>query len=93
MAYHPQIPADLAAAYGVSEKDIRFVTQVQNHIFAYERGRRGIHLTADTTDASEHRAGDGRGGVGERPGGTQRPGCGSGARRRWLVVTTCGDRG
>jgi Ser/Thr protein kinase RdoA (MazF antagonist) len=37
MANHPQIPADLAAAYGVSENDIRFVTQVQNHIFAYER--------------------------------------------------------
>jgi Ser/Thr protein kinase RdoA (MazF antagonist) len=33
----PQIPTDLARAYGVSKTDIRFVTEVQNHIFAYER--------------------------------------------------------
>ena len=32
-----QIPSGLAAAYGVSPHDLRFVTQVQNYIFAYER--------------------------------------------------------
>ena len=32
-----QIPAGLAAAYGVSQNDLRFITQVQNYIFAYER--------------------------------------------------------
>ena len=31
-----QIPAGLAAAYGVSQNDLRFITQVQNYIFAYE---------------------------------------------------------
>ena len=30
-----QIPAGLAAAYGVSQNDLRFITQVQNYIFAY----------------------------------------------------------
>jgi Ser/Thr protein kinase RdoA (MazF antagonist) len=33
----PQIPADLAAAYGIGQSDIRFVTQIQNYIFVYER--------------------------------------------------------
>ena len=33
----PSIPADLAAVYGVRLSDIRFVTQVQNYVFAYER--------------------------------------------------------
>jgi amicoumacin kinase len=33
----PPIPPDLARAYGVSAADMRFVTQVQNYIFAYER--------------------------------------------------------
>src|ERR1700722_10256878 len=32
-----QIPSGLAAAYGVSQNDLRFITQVQNYIFAYER--------------------------------------------------------
>jgi Ser/Thr protein kinase RdoA (MazF antagonist) len=31
-----QIPAGLAAAYGVNQNDVRFITQVQNYIFAYE---------------------------------------------------------
>ena len=32
-----QTPAGLAAGYGVSQGDFRFITQVQNYIFAYER--------------------------------------------------------
>jgi amicoumacin kinase len=33
----PPVPADLAAVYGVRASDIRFVTQVQNYVFAYQR--------------------------------------------------------
>jgi Ser/Thr protein kinase RdoA (MazF antagonist) len=32
-----QIPAGLAAAYGLSRNDLRFITQIQNYIFAYQR--------------------------------------------------------
>ena len=32
-----QIPAGLAAAYGLTGNDFRFITQIQNYIFAYER--------------------------------------------------------
>ena len=32
-----KIPADIARAYATIETDVRFVTQVQNYIFAYER--------------------------------------------------------
>jgi amicoumacin kinase len=55
MPYHPQIPADLAAAYGVSEKDIRFVTQVQNHIFVYDRAGAEfiLRLTPETHRSAE----------------------------------------
>lgn len=33
----PQIPTDLAAVYGVSAIDVRFIAQVQNYIFSYQR--------------------------------------------------------
>jgi len=50
-----QIPAGLAAAYGVRQGDIRFITQVQNYIFAYERNGEELilRLTPQTHQGSE----------------------------------------
>ena len=50
-----QIPADLAAAYGVRQGDFRFVTQVQNHILAYERSGEEfiLRLTPETHQTTE----------------------------------------
>jgi amicoumacin kinase len=50
-----QIPTDLAAAYGVSPHAIRFVTQVQNYIFAYERNGEEfiLRLTPQTDQTTE----------------------------------------
>jgi Ser/Thr protein kinase RdoA (MazF antagonist) len=50
-----QIPAGLAAAYGVRQGDFRFVTQVQNHIFAYERNGEELilRLTPQTHQSPE----------------------------------------
>jgi amicoumacin kinase len=52
---HLQIPADLAAAYGVSQTDLRFVTQVQNYIFAYQRNGQEyiLRLTPHTHQSPE----------------------------------------
>src|SRR5260221_3414111 len=51
-----QIPAGLAAAYGVSQGDFRFITQVQNYIFAYERNGEELilRLTPQTHQSPEH---------------------------------------
>jgi Ser/Thr protein kinase RdoA (MazF antagonist) len=50
-----QIPADLATAYGVQETDIRFLTQVQNYIFAYQRNGAELilRLTPQTHQSAE----------------------------------------
>ena len=50
-----QIPADLAAAYGVCQGDFRFITQVQNYIFAYERNGEEfiLRLTPQTHQSHE----------------------------------------
>jgi amicoumacin kinase len=52
---HLQIPADLAAAYGVSQTDLRFVAQVQNHFFAYQRNGQEyiLRLTPHTHQSPE----------------------------------------
>jgi amicoumacin kinase len=49
-----QIPVDLAGAYGVNVADIRFVTQVQNHIFAYRRD--GVEFILRLTPQSHRSA-------------------------------------
>jgi amicoumacin kinase len=51
----PQIPVDLAGAYGVNAADIRFVTRVQNYIFAYERNGAEfiLRLTPDTHQSAK----------------------------------------
>src|SRR5258708_34242839 len=51
-----QIPAGLAAAYGVSQGDFRFITQVQNYIFAYERNGEELilRLRPQTHQSPEH---------------------------------------
>lgn len=51
----PQIPADLASAYGVGETHVRFLTQVQNYIFAYQRDGAEfiLRLTPDTHQSAE----------------------------------------
>jgi amicoumacin kinase len=50
-----QIPAGLAAAYGVSQGDFRFIAQVQNYIFAYERDGEEfiLRLTPQTHQSPE----------------------------------------
>jgi Ser/Thr protein kinase RdoA (MazF antagonist) len=50
-----RIPAGLAAAYGVSQVDLRFITQVQNYIFAYERNGEEfiLRLTPQTHQSPE----------------------------------------
>jgi Ser/Thr protein kinase RdoA (MazF antagonist) len=51
----PPIPADLAAVYGVRASDIRFLTQVQNYIFAYQRdgGEFILRLTPSRHQSAE----------------------------------------
>ena len=50
-----QIPADLASAYGVRETDVRFMAQVQNYIFAYQRDGAEfiLRLTPQTHQSAE----------------------------------------
>jgi Ser/Thr protein kinase RdoA (MazF antagonist) len=50
-----QIPAGLAAAYGVNQGDFRFITQVQNYIFAHERNGEEfiLRLTPQTHQSPE----------------------------------------
>jgi Ser/Thr protein kinase RdoA (MazF antagonist) len=51
----PEIPEWLAALYGVTSEDLRFVTQVQNFIFAYRRGDQELilRLTPETHRSRE----------------------------------------
>lgn len=58
----PEIPADLAGLYGVGETDIRFITQVQNYVFAYQRNGAEfiLRLTPEAHQSAEQVSTSGR---------------------------------